>query len=213
MKMQTYIGELDIRDEYDREVVLEVIERDEYRRWGDIAIGENDLVLDLGAHIGSFSRLAGHLGAKVIAVEPCPANLKLLKANTKGLDVTAFACAVSAKPEAFLLVDRQRNELHKLVDRPGRNTIEVVGLALDDLVSDFGNPQVDLLKMDIEGMEYEALYQSRLLDRVRQITMEWHLGATKMSELIIHLEKQGFKTVWLGGNGDFGKLQMKRREL
>ena len=212
MKMQTYIGEFTIRDDFDREVVMEVVERDEYRRWGDITINEGDTVLDLGAHIGSFSRLAGSLGARVIAVEPCPANMKLLKANTKGLDVTALQYAINESITSHLLVDSKRNEMHKLVALPQDHTIKVMCITLDRLICAFGNPDIDLLKMDIEGSEYEALYGAGQLRRVKQITMEWHYGAVRMSELIVYLDKLGFRVVWLGGNGSWGHLQLKREE-
>ena len=208
MKMDTYIGSFEIRDDWDKEVVMEVVERDEYRRWGDIQINKGDMVLDLGAHIGSFSRLAASLGANVVAFEPNPNNFKLLRENTWDLNVTTRRSAVGVSYEVNLLVDQDRNELHKVVDKPSKHTIKVPCVLLDDLISEYGH--IDLLKMDIEGSEYPVLYESKKLDQVKQITMEWHYGSSKMAELIIYLENQGFTTVWLGGNGDFGKLQLKR---
>lgn len=214
MILNTYIGDFEIRDNWDLEVVTEVLERDEYRRWGDITINKGDLVFDLGAHLGSFSRLALYLEANVVAVEPNEDNFKLLERNIElgkplKSKIELVNAAVGVEGTANLMVVKERNELHKIVPSATEQTVEVRSVSLDYLIQHYG--PVDLLKLDIEGSEYGVLYGSKKLDQIEQITMEWHYGATKLSELIIYLESHGFKTAWLGGNGEWGKLQMKHR--
>src|SRR5258708_5456294 len=60
----------------DRLIVDEVLRKISYP-----AAGRGDTVLDLGAHIGSFSLLAARAGARVLAFEPDPSNFSLLEEN------------------------------------------------------------------------------------------------------------------------------------
>jgi FkbM family methyltransferase len=208
MQVNTPYGPLQIRDDYDREVVREVIDEDQYRRWGDIEIRSGTTVLDLGAHLGSFSLLALKHGARVVAVEPNEGNYQLLERNTQGLPITRLNVAVADGQPVHLLVDAGRNELHKLVETAQANTVKVPSVTLDSLIDQYG--PIDLLKMDIEGAEYPVLFTAKRLEAVRQITLEWHYGSTNLAKLILSLEARGFKTVWLGGNGEWGHLQLKQ---
>lgn len=210
-KIETIGGTMVYRDDYDLEVIREVIDREEYFRWGDITIKPGDLVIDCGAHIGSFTRLASSKGANVIAIEPHEDNFQYLIANTVGAKNLKLLQAVLYDGNNVLFKsDPVRNELHKVIAyaTPGDDVIKSV--RLDDIVKQFDVTRIDLLKMDIEGCEYEVLYNLDCLDMVQQLTMEWHYGSTHLAKLIIFLEKRGLNVVWLGGNGQWGKLQCKR---
>lgn len=203
-RIDTRIGSFFVRDSDDERVLHEVYEDDEYRRWGDIQIHKGNTVIDAGAHIGIFSKLASTLGAYVYAIEPHDGNFEMLKLNMKGRGCKLIKGLLGDGNDTHFLT-ASRNDLHK-IDPSG---VPAPTISLDALMDRFELTDVHLLKMDIEGSEYPVLYNTKNFDRIHQITMEWHYGATKMSELIIFLEHQGFKTVWLGGNGDWGKLQMK----
>jgi FkbM family methyltransferase len=207
MKCETVGGTMVYRDEYDAEVIKEVIDRQEYFRWGDITIKPGDLVVDAGAHIGSFTRLALSMGAEVIAIEPHLGNFDYLMANTEGAERVKLINGVlwNGSDVAFLS-DKVRNELHKVSEK-GKL---MPSISLDEIVDKFGIKSIDLLKMDIEGAEYEVLRHFENLKLVKQITMEWHYGARSLAELIYFLDDAGFIVTWLGGNGSWGKLQCKR---
>lgn len=211
MRYETSVGTMFYRDDYDIEVIKEVIDRLEYFRWGEIEINPGDLVIDAGAHIGSFTRLALSKGARVIAIEPHPGNFTFLTYNTEGIKgrlTTINSLLWNGGPVRFLS-DPDRNELHK-IDKAGDL---VDSVSLDNICSKFDLKDIDLLKMDIEGAEYKVLYEFKQLFRVKQLTLEWHYGSTKLAELIIFLEKNGLIVTWLGGNGQWGKLQCKRKTL
>lgn len=208
---RTAIGDLWVRHKYDEHVVKEVIDEDQYRRWGEITIEPGDIVFDVGAHIGTFARLAAHYGGEVYCFEPEPDNFEMLYRNTRAVSNIHREQIAVSNSHLFLLVDDTRPELHTLIPYKTDKTIEVYYKSLDEIMRPF--EYIDLLKMDIEGAEYDVLYESKTLSKVKQITMEWHHGAVKMSELIIYLETQGFKTVWLGGNGQWGHLQLKQQNL
>jgi FkbM family methyltransferase len=65
---------------------------------------------------------------------------------------------------------------------------------------------VDVLKMDVEGMEYEVLFQAvndRSLEGVQQLLVEFHhflpgLDAGRTRLAIEELRKSGFEIAWIG---------------
>lgn len=198
--MKTPIGEIVTRDQYDEEVVKEVIIDHSYERWGGIKI--EGTVLDCGAHIGAFSALALSNGCTVTAVEPIPSNFALLEINAPRANL--INRAITNEQFVHMYVDPDRNELHKIADEG----IEVGGISLNELLA---HP-VDLLKMDIEGAEYDALLTCRRLKWVKQITIEYHNGLGKLGKLCTFLDHQGFEFGWIGGQA-FGHLQVHRKNI
>jgi FkbM family methyltransferase len=212
-KYISLVGDMFVRNQYDIEVIREVIDQDQYRRWGEITINEKDIVIDLGAHIGAFTRLALDCKANVIAVEGDHENFEILKNNTKGFNVRLLEAIVFDGNDVVFRKDQERGELNKVILNGVSTTKDIVkSITLDNIVDLFKLKKINLLKLDIEGSEYEVLYNFKNLDIVEQITMEWHYGTSQLAILILDLEKRGFKTVWLGGNGDWGHLQLKRQK-
>ena len=119
--------------------------------------------IDVGANIGYFtglmSKLAG-AGGRVLAVEPEPNNLRLLRENVRrnGLsNVEVFAVGLGAEEgSAALGIYKPSNRgRHSIVDADGKPQITIPVRRLDDLVRESA-PTVNtwsLLKMDVEGYE------------------------------------------------------------
>lgn len=205
-QIETIVGKLFVRNDYDKHVIKEVITDHEYERWGEIVIRPAMTVIDCGAHIGSFTRLALAYQAHVLAIEADEENFNMLLKNTEGYGNLKLLKGVlwNGKPARFLK-DKTRGELNKV----SKEGVMTATITLDQVVEHFKIKQIDLLKMDIEGAEYEVLFNFKHLDIIKQLTLEWHYGSTRMAELILFLEKRNFKVSWLGGNGDWGKLQVK----
>ncbi len=174
------------------------------------------VVLDLGAHKGTFAVLAALAGAEVTAVEPEARNLELLRRNlaANGVErvrvcpaaVAAVAAVAAEGGEGWLL--RRNSWSHGLEPFPDdppvvpRERVPLVGFG--ELVAGAG-PGVDLVKMDAEGAEWGVLRaaSAETLGRVRRIVLEYHpvggLGAEEVgAELARLLEGHGFRcrTVW-----------------
>jgi FkbM family methyltransferase len=125
-------------------------------------VKEGMTVLDIGANIGYYSLLAGRqvgkLG-KVFAFEPWKESFALLEKN---IDVNGFK---NIKPIAKAVshqCGRQRLFLgndplvHSLSARAGKDYIEVDVTTVDEFVCE-ENISVDLIKVDVEGLEMEVL--------------------------------------------------------
>lgn len=125
------------------------------------------VAVDVGANWGYFSLVAAHLvgaSGQVLALEPHPRLLSLLRENvgTNGLrqvQVLPLAAAAHSGSRAFIGFDERGGNWG--VSRAARGSetgdFECETAALDDLLGRHGIDRVDLVKMDIEGAEYEAL--------------------------------------------------------
>lgn len=136
-------------------IIREVWEGEVYEK--EVQIQSGDIVVDAGAHIGSFTFKIAKKAKKVIAFEPEPSNFKLLCINTKDLEnVDIYNSALWSKSGTAML---QHNKFNiggstLLPVQPGVSdySIEVETVRMDDIVY-----EADFIKMDIEGAEFEAL--------------------------------------------------------
>jgi FkbM family methyltransferase len=128
----------------------------------------NMSVWDIGANVGLFSFAAAALGAQVVAVEAdlWLANLMHRSALLNKLPVTVLPAAVS---------DRQGvSELHLSDHGKASNSLRgsgpaqtIVTVTLDWMLNYFPAPQV--LKIDVEGLEYAVLTGAREVFRCRPV--------------------------------------------
>lgn len=139
---------------------------------------EGDTFLDVGANLGSYTLLAGkRCGAKVIAVEPSPACVKRLRENCEMAGIKteiinkAVTSAEGVHDEQLYLNDSVSCE--NRVSKTQVNGMKAVEKAtIDDILNCM--ERVVLMKMDIEGYEYEALKgaEKALSCKIRSIIIE-----------------------------------------
>jgi FkbM family methyltransferase len=137
-------------------------------------VRSGDTVIDCGGHIGESSAMALRLGAAlVVAVEPDPLSAEALRRNlaqplAQGRLIVVEKAVWSkegtltlrrgeASPMSTTRVERSRHA----PDAAEASGIPVPMTTIDRLVSDLKLPKVDVIKMDIEGAEREALKGAR----------------------------------------------------
>jgi FkbM family methyltransferase len=151
---------------------------------------KNAWIVDLGAHIGAFSALATELfpEARVIAVEMDSSNTALLRKNIPACIHVIEAAVVGDRipTGAATLLGSANTAGHFLTfdNAAGSETfikgipVRSIGatVRLDDLITEYAIDTVDLLKMDIEGAEYDVLtsLRSDAFSRIDRIVMELH---------------------------------------
>ncbi len=139
-------------------------------------IKPGDTVLDVGANIGFHTLyLAELVGAsgKVIAVEPMPVNFKALEKNialNNFNQIITINSALSSKNETiniYLNPTQHNPGAYNLFEEGEKNTL-INCVKGDDLLTELSVNKVALIKIDVEGFEFEVLkglYQTILKDK------------------------------------------------
>jgi FkbM family methyltransferase len=168
--------------------------------------GSERVIIDAGANIGFFTLWAARraLQARIIAIEPVPESYERLRENVRrnGLEerVSCLNCALAGITETRMVkVGRPRSQGRRVLpyDPNAKDRIApVFTKTLSQILEEEEVPSVDLLKMDIEGAEYETLLSSpeRVLRRIARISLEYHpdVADHTVNELLQHLQQVGF---------------------
>ena len=130
-----------------------------------------DLAFDIGAHVGNRVRVFRRIGARVIAVEPQPdfiAVLRLLYGRDSGVCIEASGVGAepgqgrlhlsTRTPTVSTFADSWRDDVQtdRRFQRIRWDTdISVPLVSLDELIARHGEPR--FCKIDVEGFEHEVL--------------------------------------------------------
>jgi FkbM family methyltransferase len=158
-------------------------------------------IVDIGAHVGSFTIWAATRApqARCLAVEPNPETYKRLVANIRdnGLQdrVTTVNAAVGVESGTGRL-ELVEHSLGTRLARTGEGEVAVRVESLSSLLAAAGMTDVDVLKVDCEGMEYD-LFGAMTAERFQSIGViacEYHpeLGHA-VAELDALLHGAGFE--------------------
>lgn len=144
-------------------------------------------IMDLGANIGmgAIYMACQFPGAEFICVEPDPRNLPLLERNLRANSVNAKVVSAAIGPAQGHLNLRfgddptcsalESSPMHQLSD-----TVSVKIQTIPALLEESGWPEIDLLKIDIEGTEDDLLARhNEWLGRVKAIIMEIHPNTSR----------------------------------
>lgn len=157
-------------------------------------LGPGMTFFDVGANFGTYTLIgAQEVGEKgrVVAVEPAPSINALLFENVTmngfGPRTDVLRCAVGESAGTVTL--------HEFETRQGGNSVlpsvaekakatygetvtlrEVECRSLDAIIADLGIERIDLMKIDVEGFEYQAFLGARhMMTHCRpRIILEWH---------------------------------------
>jgi len=175
------------------------LERYERRIKGD--------VVDLGANVGLFAcRIAGR-AARVICYEPITPNFAQLQRNTAALsNVTNVHAAVSGTAKTIRIhypTDANFSGGFSQYPHPHlhhTDTYEdVPAVTLEMIFSRHDIQHCSMLKIDVEGAEYDILYQTpaAVLSCIERISGEYHHinggdASRRIGALAAFLNKHGF---------------------
>ncbi len=189
--------------------IFEMFAEDVYRLRGEdlagLDLGEGDVVLDVGAHIGSSAVLFSRRwpAATIVAVEPNPTTFEYLRRNTEENGVRARLRneAVGAHDGKITLfgTDDASCEASTSLPKPG-TSVEVPVTAFERLM-DEAPGRVRVVKLDCEGAEHEVFAAStpELWTEVDVLLLEYHRTADPASEwpaVEDRVRRLGFETRW-----------------
>jgi len=223
------------RSDFDLDVIEEVFVGDTYcidpTKHQSVVINvlfqqEFPIVIDVGAHIGSFMKLVKkhREHAKVICIEPCPESFKILQRNAENEDVVLYQAAVRYD-KANVFIDgfgaTGGGYLCNSCDvLPGLGDSglfvadsDVRLMSLEDIIQKNKIDQIDLLKLDCEGSEWQILEKcsDETIDKIQCIVGEFHGEPWRFIKLLAKrfldykLGLEGYKTI--------GKFWLVRKTL
>jgi len=160
------------------------------------------VVLDIGANIGAFCVYASATANKIYAFEPESSNyrqlLKNIQLNKKCEKIIPLKVAVGRESKKVYIYKGIFNKgassvIYKITDE--REVAEIRGLS--NMMDTLGINKVDLLKIDIEGGEYDLLYglPKEEFKKIDRIILEYHyVDGESYVDLKNYLTSLGYKT-------------------
>ena len=180
-KIKKFNGTIDYRpDTTDMPCIIEVIENKVYSyKKHNIVFEPNSqqdkLWLDLGANIGTFTKLIELCGGKCISFEPIKENYELLERNAKHSDCYNTAVTTHKEETLQFYTATKPNDLYRFTEcKNARPYCEVDNMHISELI----DMEFHGIKMDIEGSELSIIDQ-RLIPKCQILVMEYHFSRDK----------------------------------
>ena len=172
-----------IRNKSDSAVFLENFFLDSYTQEKGFDIKENDLIIDVGGHVGYFTIYAAKKAknGKIITFEPSKESFNVLKNNLKINNIQNVIIenvGVGAKSgTAILNVDTTHSIGNSIFYSSKNSEKEDIRITtIPEIVKKYKIESIDLLKLDCEGAEFEIILNlpSTILNTIKKISMEIH---------------------------------------
>ena len=147
-----------------------------------IPISAGDVVVDMGAHIGAFAvraaRLAHH--GQVYAYEASIKNYDLLTENRQLNELENLYIensAVSNQRGLMALYTPANNSILGSLLQDTSSFMEMVqSITFSDIIAEHALAQIDFLKVDVEGAEFDILLacSAETFAKIRRMVIEYH---------------------------------------
>jgi FkbM family methyltransferase len=130
---------------------------------GPDRVRPGDVVIDCGAYVGDYTREALQAGAStVVAIEPSPENLACLRRNVQNDSRAIIVSKGVWNKDGQLALNVSAtsticNGVREVDAARATKEVLVPVTRLDSIVAELGLKRVDVIKMDIEGAEPEAV--------------------------------------------------------
>ena len=193
----------------------------EYNKHG-FTIKPNDIIIDIGAHIGIFSLYASQFctNGKILSYEPSTENFELLQYNIfqnqiKNIFPNNFA--ISGSNDTVTLYINPDNTAHSICDSTSKS-IQVQSRTLQNIFDSNKLDICDYLKLDCEGAEYEIIdsLPNEYFKKIKQIYIEYHfsdLKRDKLDNMIKKLEQMSFSIINEPLEQEMGSIYAVNKDL
>lgn len=158
-----------------------------------IAFAEGDIVVDIGAHIGLLSIYLAkrHPFLTIFAFEPFPKNFSNCQRNLALNQITNVYLsneAITCDGRELTLANEPRNTASasaaSMTQQSYGTASALHSITLDEAFRRHHIERCKLLKIDCEGLEYEILYNTNVLDKIEHLSGEFHINS--------YLDGQGY---------------------
>ena len=153
---------------------------EEYKK-ENFEIKQNDVVIDVGAHIGLFTIYASQFctNGKIYSFEPVTENYQLLLDNIKlnNLNyVTSFNQAISNSNDSIELFLNNDESGHSMFSKSSKS-VKIDSISLQTFFDENQINHCNFLKLDCEGAEYEIIEKLPLkyFKMIEKMVIEYHM--------------------------------------
>ncbi len=156
----------------------------------------------VGEDISFDLSLIKHLNAKIYAFDPTPKSIEWVKRQTlpDNFQLLEFGIASFDGEISFNPPINPDHVSHTILDRPdtSKNSIVVPVKRYETIIKELGHTEIDLLKMDIEGAEYEVIDDIIASSiKPKQLLIEFHhrfpgVGVPKTTTSLKKLKDAGY---------------------
>jgi FkbM family methyltransferase len=141
----------------------------------DYQINPKDIILDCGAYHGAWSRQIYDLfHCKIVAFEPIKAYYDLTTQALAGTDAIIYHAGIG--PANVVCDISVHGDASSIMTHLGRQE-QIKIVSVDDIIRDHSLSKIRLMKINIEGAEYDLLdymIDTATIDRVEDIQVQFH---------------------------------------
>jgi len=161
---------------------------EEYKQKG-FEIQKDDIIIDIGAHIGLFALYVSQFCSKgkIFCFEPVSENFQLLLENIQINDlknVNAFNLAVLESEKDVKIHLNEDKSAHSFYET-NLNFENVKSISLKKILDSNDISICNLLKLDCEGSEYKILeaLPDQYFNNIEKICLEYHIFDKNLTDL------------------------------
>jgi len=175
------------KNQWFREIVEhEVFRQKIYTKFFDVE--EQEVVVDIGASVGPFLETIKDKNPTAFAIEPHPELFETLKKNTKDMMRITHICKAIGDNNGETTVNTLFDpDVINTGESEVYHTLQTVKWS--SLLKQYRIKQIDFLKMDCEGGEYDIFNDDNMQwikDNVKKIVGEWHLATPEQQAKFRH---------------------------
>jgi len=187
----------------DRGLINAIWIEENYTRFPGFSVKDDDIIVDIGAHIGVFSIFAAvrAKNGRIYSYEPFLENFRLLEKNISMnslSNINIFNLGVCGKErERNLFVEKDTGG-HNLYNNLNLGSREIRCTTIEGIFNSNNLDQINFLKIDCEGAEYEILFNTPkdVFKKIDKISLEYHSSSSNLNtELKNFLRNMNFDII------------------
>lgn len=197
-------------------------------------LSKDSVIVDIGAHIGSFSLKAFQMGSRnIFSFEANLHNFVICKYNCENYGINIFNKAVRGNKKISSVTSKVNNlpwvrkvdeNLQEFINYGGLSVSSGEGvevITLEEIIHMVGG-HIDILKLDCEGSEYPIIFESdkKVFNSIKCIVGEFHPGwlpinfcegfVNSPDNLEEYLKEQNYETEFAPTKGGLGHFYCKK---
>lgn len=182
-------------NKYDKALEYEIFIKKEYG-FADETIKKSKIVFDIGGHIGLFSTYCFSLNTwcKIHYFEPIPELYNQAKEQLKNQNIVLNNIGISSQTEQQrIYFNSQKTMQSSIFNQTFLNPTGEQRIVQMQNIEEYCVQQnishIDLLKLDVEGMEYEILesFSDEFLQKIQALLLEFHVFDKRMENKLLEI--------------------------